>query len=188
MIALEQRFPFPLEEDSYFFSNNLKPLQPPCCIQLTTEYFHEVAEKRRLLAAHPERCFHTLPGTLVAQWEVVDTVVHRLVDNYPDCFTLRSGGMYGRFGICYWTRPTGSRLAMRAHFRCNRSTGWVDMCRKICCLWSSAMMTSISKPGNCAFRALGHSRLISEWRFIRSIVRCRGITNWPKDPPISAAR
>jgi hypothetical protein len=92
MMALQQRFPFPLEENSYFYSNNLKPLQPPCCIQLTTEYFHEVAEKRRLLANHPERCFHALPGTLAAQWEVVDEIVHQLVDTYPDCFTLENRG------------------------------------------------------------------------------------------------
>ncbi|MDN4594103.1 heme-dependent oxidative N-demethylase family protein [Polycladomyces subterraneus] len=88
MVSLQQHFPFPLEEDRYLYSNNLKPLDPPCCIQVTTEYFDEVAEKRRLLEAHPERCFHALPGTLAAQWEVVDAVVHQLVENYPDCFMI----------------------------------------------------------------------------------------------------
>jgi hypothetical protein len=88
MVSLKKRFPFPFEEDRHRYSNNLKPLEPPCCIQITAEYFDEVSEKRRLLEAHPERCFHALPGTLEAQWEAVDTVVHQLVQNYPDCFWL----------------------------------------------------------------------------------------------------
>jgi hypothetical protein len=92
MISLRQRFPFPLEEDRFTYSNNLKPLDPPCCIQVTAEYFAEVAEKRRLLEAHPERCFHALPGTMEAQWEVVDTVAHQLAENYPDCFALEERG------------------------------------------------------------------------------------------------
>ncbi len=92
MVSLQQRFPFPLEEDRHIYSNNLKPLEPPCCIRVTAEYFDEVAEKRRLLATHPERCFHALPGTLAAQWEVVDTVVHQLTATYPDYFALEKRG------------------------------------------------------------------------------------------------
>jgi dimethylamine monooxygenase subunit A len=92
MVSLQHRFPFPLEEDRHVYSNNLKPLEPPWCIHLTDAYFDEVAEKRRLLAAHPERCFHALPGTLAAQWEVVDTVVHQLVETYPECFSLEKRG------------------------------------------------------------------------------------------------
>jgi dimethylamine monooxygenase subunit A len=92
MVSLQPRFPFPLEDDRYVYVNNLKPLEPPCCIQLTTEYFDEISEKRRLLSARPERCFHALPDTMAAQWEVVDTVVQQLVETYPDCFTLEKRG------------------------------------------------------------------------------------------------
>jgi hypothetical protein len=88
MRPMQRRFPFPLEEDQYLYSNNLKPLEPVCFIQVTTNYFDEIAEKRQLLAAHPERCFHALPGTLSAQWEVVDAVTHQLVEHYPDYFAL----------------------------------------------------------------------------------------------------
>jgi dimethylamine monooxygenase subunit A len=92
MVTLPQRFPFPLEDDKYLYSNNLKPLEGHSCIQLTAEYFEEVAEKRRLLDTHPNRCFHALPNTLPAQWEVLDTVVHQLAEAYPDCFQLETKG------------------------------------------------------------------------------------------------
>lgn len=92
MTPLVRRFPFPFERDQFAYSNNLKPLTPPLGFQVTAEYASEIALKRRLLAEHPDRCYHALPGTRGAQWEVVDLVLHQLAAYYPNHFSLVCNG------------------------------------------------------------------------------------------------
>lgn len=82
-------FPYPFgDSDIYRYSNNSTPLNPPNPIELTDDYSNEITLKRELLSDHPERCYHSLPHTLDAQWEVVDLIIHNLVTYYPDKFTL----------------------------------------------------------------------------------------------------
>lgn len=92
MVSLQHRFPFPFEETHHIYSNNLKPLESACCIQVTDQYVLEVAERRRLLFNHPDRCFRATLDTLSAQWEVLDAVIHQLVNHYPECFELQKHG------------------------------------------------------------------------------------------------
>jgi hypothetical protein len=88
MLQLTKRFPFPFEEDQYKYSNNMKPLDPPFCIQITAEYMKEIEEKRYLIDNHPERVYHSLSTSIEAQWEIVDLVIHQLAEGYPTYFSL----------------------------------------------------------------------------------------------------
>jgi dimethylamine monooxygenase subunit A len=82
-------FPYPFgDSDIYRYSNNAVPLDPPNPIELTDFYFDEISLKRELLTKHPERCYHSAPHTLDAQWEVVDLIIDNLVTHYPDRFEL----------------------------------------------------------------------------------------------------
>ncbi|MGZ4123733.1 MAG: heme-dependent oxidative N-demethylase subunit alpha family protein, partial [Tumebacillaceae bacterium] len=87
-----QRFPFPFESEHFSYSNNLKPLTPPLCIQITNEYVEEMTLKRTLLEQHHNRSYHSLPGTLEAQWEVVELLAHQLAAYYPERFSLEKDG------------------------------------------------------------------------------------------------
>lgn len=82
------RFPFPLEEDSFRYTNNSVPLEPPVCVDVTAEYKEEIKLKRLLLEQHPERCYRSLPHTYEAQREVVDLLTNELSREYPQFFTM----------------------------------------------------------------------------------------------------
>lgn len=83
-------FPYPFgDSDVYRYSNNATQLNPPNSIELTDDYLKEINLKRELLSQHSERCYHSLPHTLNAQWEVVDLILDHLVTFYPDKFTLQ---------------------------------------------------------------------------------------------------
>lgn len=85
-------FPFPFEADTYEYTNNARPLQPPCCLQVNDLYDEEMVLKRRLLEDQPVRTFQALPGTEDAQWEVVTILCRQLARFYPDSFTLLEVG------------------------------------------------------------------------------------------------
>ena len=82
-------FPYPFgESEVYRYSNNATPLNIPNSIEVTESYLAEISLKRDLLSNHPERCYQSSPHTLDAQWEIVDLIIHNLVNYYPDQFTL----------------------------------------------------------------------------------------------------
>lgn len=81
-------FPFPFTRDTFRYSNNTIPLDPPVCTEITEFYKEEIVLKRNLLAEHPERCFRALPHTLEAQWEAVDLLLQELNDVYPQHFEV----------------------------------------------------------------------------------------------------
>ncbi|HEX7066278.1 MAG TPA: DUF3445 domain-containing protein [Bacillales bacterium] len=85
-------FPFPFNGDTYRYSNNAVPLDPPVCPEVTDDYREEILLKRNLLSQNPERCFQSLPHTMEAQWEAVDLIMHELNDVYPESFRLVESG------------------------------------------------------------------------------------------------
>ncbi|RSD22327.1 heme-dependent oxidative N-demethylase family protein [Mesobacillus subterraneus] len=86
-------FPYPFGDgDSYRYSNNAIPLNPPHPVEITDTYIGELKLKRELLTKHPERCYYSSPHTLDAQWEIVDLIAHHLAENYPDQFMLNKQG------------------------------------------------------------------------------------------------
>lgn len=85
-------FPFPLTSDTFTYSNNLRPLEPPITINVTDTYEHEVRLKRGLLQSHPQRCFLCEPASVQGQWDVLDFLLHELSDTHPDLFHLEKHG------------------------------------------------------------------------------------------------
>ncbi|MBM7570190.1 heme-dependent oxidative N-demethylase family protein [Aquibacillus albus] len=89
---LVKRFPFPFHEDSYRYSNNSRQLESGLCLDITPEYKGEVEEKRALLEKFPMKCYQSFSHTIEAQWEVLDMLIHEMVEIYPDYFTLKKQG------------------------------------------------------------------------------------------------
>lgn len=90
---LNEDIPYPFgKHDTYRYSNNSAPLDPPNLINLTSHYLDEINLKRELLTTYPSRCYQSFPYTLEAQWEMVDLVIHDLVSNYPNQFQLEKKG------------------------------------------------------------------------------------------------
>jgi dimethylamine monooxygenase subunit A len=87
-------FPYPFKEQVYRYSNNSIPLHTPNCIEVTSSYKEEMKLKRKLLENHPERCFQSLPHSVHAQWEVMDTVINHLVTYYPQHFSIERNGRH----------------------------------------------------------------------------------------------
>ena len=85
-------FPFPLKEDVYRFSNNSAPLDPLIAVEVTARYSEELRLKRSLLTDHPERCYQSSPHTMLAQWEIMDLIVHHLSTSDPRHFSLEKEG------------------------------------------------------------------------------------------------
>lgn len=86
--TLSSQFPFPFQDDTYRYSNNSRPLDPPYCLDMTQEYEGEIRLKRELLEKYPDRCFQSFPHTLEAQWEVLDMLVHEMAVIHPSSFSL----------------------------------------------------------------------------------------------------
>ncbi|WP_420146531.1 heme-dependent oxidative N-demethylase subunit alpha family protein [Spirosoma sp.] len=61
-------------------------------IEVDEHYRSEIALKRQLLAELPEYYYQDLPGYEIAQWDVVDSVLHNLALFAPDQFTLQQDG------------------------------------------------------------------------------------------------
>ncbi|HET7628089.1 MAG TPA: DUF3445 domain-containing protein [Bacillales bacterium] len=90
--AVLESFPFPFEEDTFRYSNNSVPLEPPVCIEITPEYRKEIALKRRLLDTHFDRCYRSLPHTLDAQREAADLIIEQFSAFYPEHFAVVHDG------------------------------------------------------------------------------------------------
>lgn len=86
------RFPFPFTDDVYRYSNNSVPLDPPVCFDITPEYIEEITLKRELLSRHHARCFQALPGTLEAQWEIVELIISTMRRFATDHFHIEQQG------------------------------------------------------------------------------------------------
>jgi len=85
-------FPFPFEDNTYAYSNNLKPLGDQCAIAITEDYQTEVERKRDLLTQRHRDCFQAMPGTSDGQWEVLHTLLAHLTKHYPSYFTVSMNG------------------------------------------------------------------------------------------------
>jgi|UniRef100_UPI002FE4F986 dimethylamine monooxygenase subunit A len=83
-----KEFPYPFKGEVYRYSNNSIPLETPSSITVTSTYKEEMILKRKLLENHPERCFHSLPHTQLAQWEIVSTIINHLTAYNPKLFSL----------------------------------------------------------------------------------------------------
>ncbi|NKE04466.1 heme-dependent oxidative N-demethylase family protein [Mesobacillus selenatarsenatis] len=91
MVSAEdiRSFPYPFgEHDVYRYSNNAIPLNPPIAIEVMETYIEEINLKRKLLNKHPERCYHSEPHTMEAQWEALDLILHDLAEYDPGKFKL----------------------------------------------------------------------------------------------------
>lgn len=84
----KQPFPFPFQSDSYRYSNNSRKLNPPFLPTITPHYYEEIKAKRELLEKHSERTYQSFDFTLDAQWEVLEMIIHQLIDRYPEYFSL----------------------------------------------------------------------------------------------------
>jgi len=97
MNSVTARFPFPLKEDYYRYSNNSVLLDPPVAIEITPEYQEEIELKRRLLAENHSQFYQSLSHTLEAQWEVVQLLLEQLAEYYPEQFDLVRKGDFWTF-------------------------------------------------------------------------------------------
>jgi hypothetical protein len=89
---LKERFPFPFKGDSYRYSNNAAPLEPPYLLEITPEYFEEIELKRHLLKTVSERTFQSLPHSIDAQWEILEMIMEELAAEHPNYFSLNKNG------------------------------------------------------------------------------------------------
>lgn len=87
-----EHFPYPFKGEIYRYANNSMPLEPPSTIEVSKKYKQEVALKRQLLTHHPERCYHSLPHTIDAQWEALALVMDNMTTYFPEKFTLHKNG------------------------------------------------------------------------------------------------
>jgi len=94
-------FPFPYGADTYRYSTNLEPACTPVrtlsgqwgqsVLHIDSEYAHELAERRRVLAADPTR--HTvLPHMRIACWDTMCALMTELATVYPDTMSLTRDG------------------------------------------------------------------------------------------------
>lgn len=66
-------------------------------IEVDEQYDRETALKRQLLTELPDYYYQALPGHEVAQWDVLEIVLHNLVRFAPDQFSLRQDGNHWRW-------------------------------------------------------------------------------------------
>jgi hypothetical protein len=94
-------FPFPYGADTYRYSTNLEPAGTPVStltgqwgesvLHIDSEYAHELAERRCILAADPTR-HAVLPHMRVACWDSMLTFMTELATIYPDTMSLTRDG------------------------------------------------------------------------------------------------
>ncbi|AYQ36374.1 DUF3445 domain-containing protein [Runella sp. SP2] len=83
-------FPF---EERYSFTMGTFPLkETDPLVEVDAHYVAEITEKRRLLAEDHGYYFNALPETHLAQWEVLEKVLHSLAAFYPQHFQLTVEG------------------------------------------------------------------------------------------------
>ena len=64
-------FPFPFKGDTFRYSNNATPLNPPGVLDITSEYFKEIELKRALRDSKKEQTFQSFTHSIEAQWEIL---------------------------------------------------------------------------------------------------------------------
>jgi dimethylamine monooxygenase subunit A len=94
-------FPFPYGADTYRYSTNLEPAGTPVrtlsgqwgesVLHIDSEYAHELAERRRILAADSTR-HAVLPHMRVAAWDTMLALMTELATAYPDTMSLTRDG------------------------------------------------------------------------------------------------
>ena len=83
-----ERFPFPFKGDSYRYSNNSAPLNPPVVLTITPEYFEEIELKRNLLENRKEQTYQSFTHSIEAQWEILEMIMNEMVSVHPNYFSL----------------------------------------------------------------------------------------------------
>ncbi|WP_099250662.1 DUF3445 domain-containing protein [Mycobacterium sp. shizuoka-1] len=94
-------FPFPYTADSYRYSTNIGPAAAVVTtatgqwgrrvVDIDSEYAHELAERRRILAADPSR-HAVLPHMRVACWDTMLALMTELATGYPATMSLTRDG------------------------------------------------------------------------------------------------
>lgn len=94
-------FPFPYSGDAYRYSTNIEPAGIAVStrvgqwgqqvIHIDSEYHHELAERRRILAADPTR-HAALAHMRVACWDTMLALMTELASSYPESMTLTHDG------------------------------------------------------------------------------------------------
>ena len=94
-------FPFPYTGDSYRYSTNIAPAGGIVTtatgqwgqrvVDIDSEYTHEIAERRRILAADPSR-HAVLPHMRIAAWDTMLALMTELATAYPDRMSLTRDG------------------------------------------------------------------------------------------------
>lgn len=114
---LLRTFPFPFPAETYRYSTNVEPagtavLTPAGqwgdrVIDIDSEYEEELAERRRVLAADPNR-YAWLPHMRTACWDVMLALMTEMATAYPDVMSLTEAD-----GIWHWRND---RLGISADF------------------------------------------------------------------------
>jgi hypothetical protein len=94
-------FPFPYTADSYRYSTNIAPAGGVVAtatgqwgqrvVDIDSEYAHELAERRRILAADPSR-HAVLPHMRVACWDTMLALMTEMATAYPASMSLTRAG------------------------------------------------------------------------------------------------
>lgn len=87
---------FPPESGKYRLSLGLKVLAEEDWIEIGEDYEQDLIEKARLLQEHPAQVFQALPGSEIAQAEVVDHLKRHLVIHHPEQFAALDIGIHNK--------------------------------------------------------------------------------------------
>lgn len=85
--------PTPYDGSSTPFTIGLKPLDLADWLEIDHTYEFQIAEKRRLYAAVPDKVFVAEPDTGAAQREVLDLVRAHVIKRFPDRFKIADDGI-----------------------------------------------------------------------------------------------
>lgn len=66
-------------------------------LEVDSQYTPEIGLKRQLLDQLPSYYFQSLSGYELVQWEALDQILHKLVDTYPEHFSLTKQGTQWRW-------------------------------------------------------------------------------------------
>ena len=85
---------FPAEGGRYRLSLGLKVLAPEDWIEIDGRFADEIARKRDLLASKRDTVFLALPGSEVAQADLIETLSGHLVQTFPDRYSETPAGIH----------------------------------------------------------------------------------------------
>lgn len=98
--------PTPYDGSSRLFQIGLKPLDPAEWMDVDETLATQLAEKRRVFAAHPTKTFIARPGTETSQAELRDLLADHLPHRFPT--------IYRRAGNAITIMPTGDTITLDA--------------------------------------------------------------------------